>query len=320
MVPPLFSLIVPIYNVESYISNCLDSILGQSFTNYELILINNGSTDNSYEICMEYANNYEQIFLHNINNNGVSHARNYGLHLAKGAYIWFIDSDDWIEPDSLKTLSIELQKENNLEMLGFYENRYYEKENKTVSPKKLQEIPLTDGNNYIEQSERFVSPLWVYLYKRSFVIENNFSFISVLLNEDDHFNLSCFSKVKFIKRIDAVFYNYRIRSNSLIRSNDYEKRIQSNLELIKLCSELKKTNLNHFFLDSRIRSYISVLFFYLQKYSINNNSEIINEYINKIKKIVPFQKIYLKDMKGVILEKLIYNLSKSLFMQFKKVK
>ena len=317
---PLISIIVPVYNVEKYISNSLDSILKQDFDNFEIVIINDGSTDNSRTVCKDYTEKFSNVFLYDLKNGGVSVARNFGLQMAKGDYIWFVDSDDWIEPNSLKVLAEELAKEE-LEILAFYENRYIEKDNKLVKPNSLLKIAKTNGNNYLKLSGRFISPLWVYLYNRRFVLENKISFIEMLLHEDDYFNLLCFSKVKCIKKIDKTLYNYRVRTNSLIRSKVSEKRLHCHIELLKLCKALEKTSLDSFFLDSQIRLYIGSLFYNLLEYAPQNrNEKSVSFYLKEVKAIVPNQNIYRQDLKGVIVEKILYNLSNYLYLKYKSIK
>ena len=101
---PKFSIIVPVYNVESYLAKCLDSILCQSYKDYEIIAINDGSTDNSSKILKEYVDKYDNIIVINQENQGLSQARNNGVKEAKGEYIIFADSDDFIEKDLLKKI------------------------------------------------------------------------------------------------------------------------------------------------------------------------------------------------------------------------
>ena len=101
---PIISVIVPVYNAENYLHRCIDSILAQTFTDFELLLINDGSTDNSGEICNAYAQKYPCIRMFHKNNGGVSSARNLGLTKANGEWIVFVDSDDWIEPHYLNVL------------------------------------------------------------------------------------------------------------------------------------------------------------------------------------------------------------------------
>ena len=95
---PTVSVIIPVYNVEQYLSKCLDSVINQTFKNIEIICINDGSTDNSLKILNEYAMADKRIIVINQENSGVYAARNKGLQIANGKYISFVDSDDWIEP------------------------------------------------------------------------------------------------------------------------------------------------------------------------------------------------------------------------------
>ena len=102
---PLISIIIPVYNVEGFLRQCLDSIIQQQYNDYEAILIDDGSIDSSPFICNEYAERYPQLRVIHKENGGVSSARNVGLDVAKGEWIWFVDSDDWISSDSLLTLA-----------------------------------------------------------------------------------------------------------------------------------------------------------------------------------------------------------------------
>ena len=106
------SVIVPVYNVEAYLERCVESILHQTYTNFELILINDGSTDSSGKICDDLANQYENIKVYHIENAGVSNARNLGIQLATGAWITFIDSDDFVTNDYLATLASAVEGEH----------------------------------------------------------------------------------------------------------------------------------------------------------------------------------------------------------------
>ena len=106
------SVIVPVYNVEAYLERCVESILHQTYTNFELILINDGSTDSSGQICDQLARQYENIKVYHIENAGVSNARNVGIQLATGAWITFVDSDDFVTNDYLATLASAVEGEN----------------------------------------------------------------------------------------------------------------------------------------------------------------------------------------------------------------
>ena len=100
----MISVIIPIYNMEKYLDRCINSITEQSYKNIEILLINDGSTDNSLKICKKFQKEDERIKFFSMNHQGVSIARNLGIEKAKGKYIMFIDSDDWIEKDTIKNL------------------------------------------------------------------------------------------------------------------------------------------------------------------------------------------------------------------------
>jgi len=124
----LVSIIVPVYNTEKYIRQCLDSILNQTYQNFECLLINDGSSDNSADICREYVAKDARFRYFEKENGGVSSARNLGMERSGGAYITFIDSDDWLENDALQLLHGALKKENADISIGRYncydESRY----------------------------------------------------------------------------------------------------------------------------------------------------------------------------------------------------
>ncbi|WP_240733057.1 glycosyltransferase family 2 protein [Jeotgalibacillus sp. S-D1] len=153
---PVISIIVPIYKVEKYLSKCLDSILQQTFKKFELILVNDGSPDKCGEICEEYANKDKRVVVINKNNGGLSEARNYGLDLAKGDFIGFVDSDDWIEPDMYETLyNICIEYGADISCCGVTKH-YHDKEVKnafypltTHSPKEALKVML-EGELYNE--------------------------------------------------------------------------------------------------------------------------------------------------------------------------
>ena len=107
---PLISVIVPVYNVAEYLSRCVDSILAQSYENLQIILVDDGSTDDSGKICEEYAKKDARIQVIHQNNGGLSSARNAGLDLASGEYIGFVDSDDWIEPEMYAEMLARMEK------------------------------------------------------------------------------------------------------------------------------------------------------------------------------------------------------------------
>jgi len=128
---PYISVIIPIYNVESYLSQCINSVLMQTFNDIEVILVNDGSTDGCGVLCADYANQDKRVRVIHKSNGGLSDARNEGLLLAKGKYVIFLDADDFWEPeDSLSKCVLMLENVQNTEILIFDAYQYYEKESK----------------------------------------------------------------------------------------------------------------------------------------------------------------------------------------------
>ena len=102
---PLISVIIPVYNVENYLRECLDSVLAQTYSNYEVLLIDDGSTDSSFDICCEYCDKDKRFKVYQKENGGASSARNYGLDCAAGEYLYFLDSDDYLKPIALEKMA-----------------------------------------------------------------------------------------------------------------------------------------------------------------------------------------------------------------------
>lgn len=136
------SVIVPVYNVEKYLKRCLDSIINQTYKNIEMILVNDGSKDNSRDICEEYAKKYESVSLINQENGGLSAARNTGLKYVTGEAVTFVDSDDWLELDAIEYY-VESMKKYNVDMVVTKPVRTKEYHEKNIRPISLNEIVLT---------------------------------------------------------------------------------------------------------------------------------------------------------------------------------
>ena len=120
---PFFSIIIPVYNVEQYLQDCLNSVVKQYYIDYELICVNDGSTDGSLVVLEEYQQKYPQITIISQQNKGLSAARNAGIQAAKGDYLFFLDSDDWIEPNTLEMLA---RKQSGEDLICFNGRRVFE--------------------------------------------------------------------------------------------------------------------------------------------------------------------------------------------------
>jgi len=223
MVHPKFTLIIPIYQVEQYLAECLDSVLAQSFIDYEVICVNDGSTDNSLAILEEYALQHRQINVITQVNKGLSAARNAGIKAAIGDYIFFLDSDDWIESDTLKILN---EKQNGEDLIWFNGRRYFE-DGRTEEPDKGITEENIGGwdyyNKYALLSRYFHFVCTVLrIYKREFLLRNNLFFKEGIYHEDNLFTpIVCFYAQK-VKVIPDCLYVYRIRKGSITNNITFQ--------------------------------------------------------------------------------------------------
>lgn len=209
----LISIIVPVYNVEDYLHECIDSILNQSYRDLEIILVDDGSPDNSPKICDEYAKKDSRIKVIHKKNGGLSSARNAGLDLATGTFIGFIDSDDWIEPDMYKNL-ISAIKENNCQLACCGRNRViknqYKKQfclNKPLvmtGEEGLENILLNQNMDTSACDKLFYKNIWC-----------DYKFPLNETNEDAAVIPFIVANAVNIIHIGKIGYNYRLRKNSI---------------------------------------------------------------------------------------------------------
>lgn len=238
------SVIIPVYNVEKYLKQCVDSVLAQDFTDYEIILVDDGSTDNSPIICDEYARKYPQINVIHKTNGGLSDARNFGIEKAKGDYLMFLDSDDFWEGEKiLSDLSIIIDYNNpDIIMHGFtyYYNTTKQKDTTSFDLyiKKLSKIrkDITKTINLdiqIITSEVFNSTGCNKIVKRDIIEKNHISFPIGKLHEDVDwcFNLLKYSRSLFIYQ--SPFYHYRLEREGSITHQMKPKNVLDTIDIIK---------------------------------------------------------------------------------------
>lgn len=211
------SIIVPVYNVQNYISDCIESILCQSTDDYEIILIDDGSTDKSGEICDDYAIRFEQIHVYHQRNQGQAAARNFGVEKSKGEYIWFVDADDFLlEKDSLEVL-IELAKDSpNIIAFGWKQAKEMCDFKSSISVYSIDDPSqrIWQGKEYVMQmlNKSPISPWypWAYLFQKQYWIERNFQFKSGIKYEDLELIYLTILNAESIKFVEKAFYGYRV--------------------------------------------------------------------------------------------------------------
>ena len=232
----LFSILIPVYNVEKYLRECLDSVVAQTYSDWEAICVNDGSTDGSASILEEYAAGDSRFTIVSKTNGGLSSARNVGLDASKGEYILFLDSDDWLEMNALDSLAGQLDGED---LMCFSGRRYFEAEGKLMAPDRLTERRYLSGMDYYNENalaRRDFAFVCVVLrsYKRSFLLENGLRFKEGILHEDDLFTPQACYYAKGISVIDECLYNYRVRPNSITTTVNMKRLV----DLMSTANEL----------------------------------------------------------------------------------
>ncbi len=216
MCPDKVSIIVPVYNVKDYIRECLDSVVAQTYSNIECILVNDGSTDGSDMICREYVTDYPDTFvLIDKNNGGPAEARNVGLDHSSGDYIFFLDSDDYIPPDAIERLvGTIIQTESDLVLTNFV------KEGKgrivVLTPEKAIQLALY-------QTTRFNHSIYAHLFSARLFKDQGMRFKVGIWYEDLEIFPKILQNCNRIAYLDSLIYHYRQnRSGSLISSRSHK--------------------------------------------------------------------------------------------------
>ncbi|MGN1299253.1 MAG: glycosyltransferase family 2 protein [Candidatus Scatovivens sp.] len=256
-----FSIIVPVYNSEKYIQKCIDSILNQTYDNYEIIIINDGSTDNTLKIINSNYKNRSNIIIVNKENQGVSMARNLGIQYAKGEWITFLDADDWIDDNTLKIINQEIESNSEIELIqnNIYISNDYKNSNKykvldnlikkeSTQKKEIIETIICINYGSKKYGEKYGNCRCIggKFYKKSLLIENKIAFPDGMETfEDGIFNLYAY----FYSRATLIFnknlYHYRQHSTSAthqIVNNQFERNSRIISEIINFINNFKMEN------------------------------------------------------------------------------
>lgn len=271
----VLSIIVPIYNVEKYLKKCIDSLINQikNEEDVEVLLIDDGSTDNSIEICDIYADKYSYIQVYHKKNGGLSDARNFGIRKSSGDYLIFIDSDDYVD---LKLVSEVKKNINKNPDIILWDARYVNEDDVEINNIKykmkhvaLKKDEIYSGKMVLENSFEKVKELptavWLGAYKRSFIEDEVLFFEKGLLHEDEMWTLKVIFEAQSIIYINQDLYCYRIRENSIMRNNDKNKRhieayvyiYNSLIEYFNL--KVKDKNLLELIMDNLMKRYLHAL-------------------------------------------------------------
>lgn len=233
---PRVSVIIPCYNVEKYLPECLDSVIGQTFSDIEIICVNDGSTDNTLNILEKYKKQDKRIKIINQENKGLAISRNIGLDKAHAEYVYFLDSDDYISRDCIEKLYNQTEKDKCDIVIGGV-NVYPENKNDDFcvsratslqswfSYNPVQKLQITEQNSD-EYYGKIYCCAWNKLYKRKFLIDNDIYFINKkCFHEDNGFWLKVLACNPVISTINTKTYFYRIRNSSITEMTESDKKL-----------------------------------------------------------------------------------------------
>ncbi|MBU5480119.1 glycosyltransferase family 2 protein [Blautia sp. MSJ-19] len=227
------SVIVPVYNVAPYLNKCLDSILGQTYKELEVIVVDDGSKDEGLRICREYESRDERVKVLHQENAGVSAARNFGMSIMTGSYVLFVDADDWIEPNMVEILVHEMEQKESVDAVFCGYQEIEDGTNKllqTVTPNQRGQVRRDEGVEGL--FGEYSTMLWNKLFRTSLIDQTNIFNTSLKIGEDELWMIEVLKKARNIVLLGAPLYNYRYRSAgaskdvwiSDARMTDYESQ------------------------------------------------------------------------------------------------
>ena len=227
----LISVIIPIYNVEAYLRECIDSVINQTYKNFEIILVDDGSTDSSGKICDEYVEKYDRITVIHQKNSGLSVARNTGLSEANGDYIYFLDSDDYIDEATLEKL-LKIAKKNNSDIVFFDAVSFADTGDFTVKQNYIRKCHYETASGYevfckMTLNNEYHSAVPLLFIKKDFLLKSKIKFIPDILYEDMIFTYQLFCIASIVSQCIEALYHRRYRKNSIMTSSKSKKHFTS---------------------------------------------------------------------------------------------
>lgn len=240
------TVIIPVYNAENYLRECLNSVVNQTYKNIEIIAVNDGSTDDSLNILNQYEQKYDNIYVLNQENQGQSVARNRGIEIATGDYIYFLDSDDYIATDTFQVL-IDKFEEHNVDLVKFSAEVVVDgidiqvNENKYNFDKHFKEGKVYSKDEFLETNIKFFNPSPVlYMVKKELLQNNKIWYKPGIIHEDDLFTVEIVLNTNKAIYVSKNLYKRRFRENSVMTTTNIEHRKKSFKSKCIIITELKK--------------------------------------------------------------------------------
>ena len=258
---PLFSIIVPVYKVENCLDKCVKSLINQTYADIEIILVDDGSPDKCPEMCDAYAVQDSRIKVIHKTNGGLSNARNTGIKTARGVYLLFVDSDDYIECDTCEKLLPFTQSTSDI-IIG---DGVSEGASKRLRHGSVAPGMVCSGKSYLKTACRNrLMPMaaWLYVYRRKFLQDNALCFRESILHEDEQFTPRAFLKAERVVESGVQFYHYIIREGSITTQKDLRRNARdlyaTCLQLREIYEHLDDIELKTLLIDSLVSKYLSL--------------------------------------------------------------
>ncbi len=313
---PKISIIIPVYNAENTIKRCINSILNQKYSNYEIILINDGSEDNSEQIILEYTKTDDRIKYFSKENSGVADTRNYGIKKASGDYIVFVDSDDYVKDTIFTDISEYL--ENGIELIKWKGVLVDEtgKEISKINGPVFEETTGENGFNKLYSKDTFIDALWVYAIKRSIFKENDFKFTTNTYHEDFGLLPLIIVKAKSMVSIEKYNYFYVQTKTSIMRGNEYKKELKKAYDSLEQYDNIN-TEIKDYDIDNYTKENVRLFCTNTILLKIERlNKEDQKEYIKQIKKRKMIKNIKARNFKQLV-KKIILNINIKLYLKMR---
>ena len=242
----MVSVVIPVYNVEKYLAECVDSVLNQTYKDYEIILVDDGATDSSGAMCDAYAQIDPRIRVIHRPNGGLSAARNTGLRAAQGEYVYFLDSDDYIEPCALEHLIMTAEKEHA--DVVFFDGYVFfdecEPDDSVSRYIRQRPYPTEKGRKMLQQqlfNDEYRTPVQFMLFKKHYLDAHDLWFLEGVIHEDELFTYLVYNADGLVAHCHEQLYARRIRPASIMTSSGTVRRYDSMLRIYYVLSDMYRS-------------------------------------------------------------------------------
>lgn len=273
-----FSIVVPIYKVKEYLARCIESVSNQDFSDYELLLIDDGSPDDSGKIAESYACGNKKVHVIHKENGGLSDARNVGIKMARGEYIIFLDSDDMLLPNALSSLYTVIKGQDSVAEV-YYAKLLRKTGEHGVEVGKQNLIPgkIYSGKEALSRELglycKYMAMAQCGIYRRDFLINNRLFFKKGILHEDEEWSPRVALSAQSVMYLDVSFYSYVIREGSITQSGN---KVKNARDIVDTCIELREIYemLDDYNLKKKLLCYLAKMYMHGVSVLLRNGIEI----------------------------------------------